>query len=155
VIVGIDPGVTGAIAWYSGGTILGVADLPVIDSRLIGSQLAKMMRYPEYDILAVFIENTQPMPKNGSIASFKLGLNTGIAIGVVEALGLPLYRPRPAEWKRWTGLIGKDKDAARGLAIERWPDHSSSLARVKDHNRAEAMLIAAYGHHTHQGESAA
>jgi len=32
------------------------------------------------------------------------------------------------------------------MALRRWPQASKLLARVKDHNRAEALLIARYGH---------
>jgi crossover junction endodeoxyribonuclease RuvC len=51
-------------------------------------------------------------------------------------------------WKRLGGIApGKDgaKDAARSLAIRRWPDKSTWFARVKDDGRAEAALIGVAG----------
>ena len=139
VIVAIDPGVTGAIAFFAGGVLEGVDDMPVFDARVDGGAIASMLRSAEPDL--VVVENTQPMPRNGSISSFKLGLNTGIVIGAIQAEGFPLRRIRPVDWKRGSGLIGKPKDASRGLAVELFPRWAHLFRLVKHHNRAEAALI--------------
>jgi hypothetical protein len=41
--------------------------------------------------------------------------------------------------------LPRDKDAARRLAQQWFPDLASSLIRKKDEHRAEALLIAYYG----------
>jgi hypothetical protein len=38
-----------------------------------------------------------------------------------------------------------DKNAIRGIVRELYPDWEARFARVKDHNRAEAVLISRYG----------
>jgi len=143
IIVGIDPGITGAIAVLEGGVLTRIADMPVYGGRVAGNEFADLLLGA--DPHHVIIEDTHPMPKNGSIASFKLGLNTGICCGVTQALGLPLLRIRPIVWKRRNGLIAQPKDAARGLAQELWPDMAHYFRRVKDQGRADAALIARYG----------
>ena len=108
-IVGIDPGITGGIACIFHGKLVGVEAMPVHDGRADGRELDEILNHWEPD--AVYLENTQPMPKNGSIASFSLGLNTGIVIGVVQSNSFRLVRVRPIDWKRKMGLVGKDKNA--------------------------------------------
>ena len=142
-IVGIDPGTTGALAMHDAGVLVKVFDLPVFDGRTDGAGLSDLLRELGPD--AVYLENTQAMPKNGSIASYSLGLNTGIVVGVVQALSYPLIRVRPAEWKRKMGVTKMDKNAIRGVVREIYAPQAPLFARVKDHNRAEAVLISRYG----------
>jgi len=143
VIVGIDPGITGGIACISNGKLVAVEAMPIHDGRADGAEIDEILTTYEPD--TVYVENTQAMPKNGSIASFSLGLNTGIILGVVQANRFALVRPRPIDWKRKLGLVGKDKNASRGLASELFPDFRDKFRRVKDDGLAEAALIARYG----------
>jgi crossover junction endodeoxyribonuclease RuvC len=48
----------------------------------------------------------------------------------------------PTVWKKAMGLAGKDKEAARLKACGLFPHAGLSLK--KDHNRAEALLLADY-----------
>jgi hypothetical protein len=156
IVVGIDPGVTGALAVHVSGALSEVEDLPVLDGRIDGAALAERLR--EIDGMysggfIVFLENTQPMPKNGSIASYSLGLNTGIIVGVVQSLSHPLVRVRPAEWKKKMSVTKLDKNGIRGIVREIYPVWADCFKRVMDHNRAEAVLISRYGV-THQLQEA-
>jgi hypothetical protein len=139
-VVGIDPGVTGGLAVLDGGLLIATCRMPVADSRCSGSILSDLLTGFQPDV--VVVEKTQPMPKNGSIASYSLGLNTGIIFGVVETLRHPLVKIRPVDWKRANGLIGKDKNASRALAMELWPDQREQFRLAKDDGKAEAALIA-------------
>lgn len=143
-VIGVDPGITGAIAVIRDGKLREVHDMPVHMDRADGKEIARILCRFDGDVV-VFVEHTQPMPKNGSIASFKLGLNTGVVLGAVQALGFPLRRPRPMEWKKSNGLINKDKAASRGLARELWPSFADQFKLVKHDGRAEACLIARHG----------
>jgi hypothetical protein len=51
---------------------------------------------------------------------------------------------QPATWKRFVNVLGADKTgaAARAVAMKLYPGAASALQRVKDHNRAESLLIA-------------
>ena len=142
-VVGIDPGVTGAIAVHVGGRLAMVDDMPVYDGRTDGNDLAEILATWNPDV--VYVEHTQPMPKNGSIASFSLGMNSGIIIGVLAAMRHPFVRVRPTVWKSKMSVTHKDKNAIRGIVRELYPEHAHMFKRVMDHNRAEAVLISRYG----------
>jgi crossover junction endodeoxyribonuclease RuvC len=135
-----DPGITGAIALMDHGRLTDVMEMPTNAGRTDGGQIAVILG--EFLPDQVIVENTQPMPKNGSIASYSLGLNTGIILGVVQAMAHPLVRVRPQEWKKGMGLYGKSKDDSRMLAIELYPEHAAKFRRKKDDGLAEAALIA-------------
>jgi hypothetical protein len=97
---------------------------------------------------ALAIEDNRASGTNGSKANYSMGLSMGVCIGVAGALGIPLIRLRPQEWKATVGIgtvKGTDtvrKEASRLRAIELWPHLAvTTLARKKDHNRADALLI--------------
>jgi crossover junction endodeoxyribonuclease RuvC len=50
-------------------------------------------------------------------------------------------------WKRALRLRGKDKEGARQYALQLFPHAHALLKRKKDHQRAEAALIAYVGIH--------
>jgi hypothetical protein len=131
---------TGALALLVDGRLEAVIDMPTLDGEVSGRLLAANLVMVEPHI--VVIEQVQPMPKVGTIASFKLGMNYGIVLGVVASLSHPIVKIRPAEWKRLSGLLRKPKAASRRLAIELWPHMSDKFERAKDDGRAEAALIA-------------
>jgi Holliday junction resolvasome RuvABC endonuclease subunit len=143
IIVGVDPGVTGGLACIRHGTLDNVQPMPVYNGRADGMAIDEMLTDWEPD--AVYLEDTQPMPKNGSIASFSLGLNTGIVVGAVTANHFKLVRVKPQAWKKKMGLTGKDKNASRGLARELFPQFAEHFKLVKNDGLAEACLIARYG----------
>jgi crossover junction endodeoxyribonuclease RuvC len=142
-VVGIDPGITGALAIHTDGRLTVVMDMPVYDGRTDGAALRDILHFWEPDV--VYLERTQAMPKNGVIASFSLGMNSGIIIGVLAGMSHPFVRVRPQDWKSKLGVSRLDKNALRGIVREIYPEKASEFARVKDHNRAEAVLISRYG----------
>lgn len=146
IVVGIDPGVTGAIAIHDGGSLVYLTDMPEHGGRTDGAGLADILEtHAAGERVAVYLEDTHAMPKNGSVASYSLGLNTGIVIGVVQTLRHPLVRVRPMAWKSKLSVTRRDKNETRGIVRELYPSWSSSFVRVKDHNRADAVLISRYG----------
>jgi hypothetical protein len=56
--------------------------------------------------------------------------------GKVAPDGMTIINPR--DWKKIYGL-GTDKDASRATAVRLYPN--APVSRVKDHNRAESILI--------------
>ena len=128
---------------HDGGVLIAVSDMPVYDGRTDPGGLAGLIGEWKPDV--IYIEQTQAMPKNGSIASFSLGMNSGIIIGVVGSMRHPFVRVRPVAWKRKMSVLQKDKNAIRGIVREIYPEWANTFKRVKDHNRAEAVLISRYG----------
>lgn len=146
LILGIDPGLSGAYAIVDGGKLVHVADLPTMGEgarRMIDSgALADALKPMTFD-LAV-IEQVGAMPGQGVSSMFRFGHAVGQAVGVVHTLGIPLKWASPGTWKRAMGL-GSDKERARALAIETFPSLRARFARKADHGRAEAALIALWG----------
>jgi hypothetical protein len=135
----------------------------VPDMRVDGAALARLLRAlvaPDESVVvsweAVFARPTGNGGREGnSIQSQGMLLRCrGAVEGVFDCLAASnvgrLVFPgavQPQTWKRHFDLIGKDKDAARLLAIKLFPSVEKGLARKKDINRADALLIAAYLKH--------
>lgn len=63
------------------------------------------------------------------------------------SLGVRVETVRPAQWKKSFSLQGgkTNKEAARLKALSLWPTLAAdNLKFKKDHNRAEALLLAEY-----------
>ncbi len=144
VILGVDPGLTGAIAVLDeGGGFVRVFDMPSV-SGVVAARLLFLLLGQE-DVSAAYVEKVSAMPGNGVSGMFRFGRALGAVEGVFGAMAMPMHWVSPGKWKRAYGLIGKDKDASRLLALERWPEAADRLKRKKDHGRAEALLIADWG----------
>jgi crossover junction endodeoxyribonuclease RuvC len=147
VIVGCDPGKSGALARLDeSGRLWGVVDMPVVGPTISAHLLDEAvhdwidpMFDPPYGVAV--IEDVHAMPKQGVSSMFSFGRSLGVAEGVLAGNGLSLRYVSPAKWKRALGLTG-DKGASRRRAIELFPDQAKLFARVKDDGRAEAALIA-------------
>lgn len=144
MILGIDPGATGAVAYIHEGYIL-VEDLPIVDSVVNPSGLCEAWRGHKihHHFTHAYVERAQSMPKQGIASTFKYGVGYGAILGVLAALQIPYTLVSPRVWKKAFHLIGKDKEASRKLAIQWYP--MADLHLKKHHGRAEALLIARWG----------
>lgn len=146
MIIGVDPGLSGAVAFVSdAGDLVDVIDMPVTGGRVDGYLLAlEIDRHTAGETARAVIEDVHAMPKQGVTSTFKLGRSVGIIDGVLGALCIPTQHVAPSRWKRAMGVTA-DKGTSRRLAIATWPAAAASFARVKDDGRAEAALIAKWG----------
>lgn len=173
IFIGIDPGLTGALALLTPAGLQACADIPVmarstrrvrgangqmrdkvanqIDPGALLEILREWTAGADKNEVMVIIEKVQAMPgKQGgpsspaatSRSTFSLGLSAGLIEGVVAALKLPHELVHPATWKAYF-KVPTGKDAARAMAIRLYP--GAPLGKKKDHNRAEAALLARYG----------
>ena len=152
-VIGVDIGLSGAMALLTDeGELLDVADMPVlrdgpakratINAPLLAAALSR------WHASRAFVEFVGARPGEGAVGAFAFGRSRGVVEGVAATLSLPVAFIAPASWKRATGIPpGKEgaKDAARAEAIRRWPGKAALFARIKDHGRAEAALIAVAG----------
>lgn len=91
------------------------------------------------------IEAVSAMPGQGVSSTFRFGEALGVVLGVLGALQIPMSWASPVRWKKAAGLYGKDKDAARTLALQLHPEAGDMLTRKKDIGRADAICIAHFG----------
>jgi|DEB0MinimDraft_3_1074331.scaffolds.fasta_scaffold01952_12 crossover junction endodeoxyribonuclease RuvC len=153
-VVGVDPGLTGAVSilWVDSGRVE-VVDMPVMPRP---SGKGNMVNYADMrdieDLFvagyksAVFIEDVHAMPGQGVTSVFSFGRSLGVIEGVFAQHEIEYVRPQ--KWKKHFGLLNKNKDDARLLAIELYPQLESKLKRKKDIGRADALLIMRYGQDT-------
>ena len=158
IIIGIDPGINGAISIIENKKIIEVYDTPtMIDGKknkrqINGAQVTNIFKERlngEKEVVVV-VEHVNAMPGQGVTSMFNFSQSFGVIKGICAALNLPIYFVRPAKWKKHFNLIKTNKDASRTKVIEVYPEISSKLHRKKDSNRADAILIALYFNDTHR-----
>lgn len=151
MILGIDPGLSGALALLSPeGHVLAIEDMPTVE---IVVNNKKRRTVPPAALVALlkkmapqkaFLENVGVRPGEGAVGAFSFGRNLGQIEGVLAALQIPTTLVHPATWKRRMS-IPADKGGARMKAMALFPDKVDLFKRVKDDGRAESALLAYYG----------
>ena len=152
LIIGIDPGLRGAVAFLKKGQIINLFEMPIMSegkknkNQLNNAQLAKIMKenIDDFSKATVVVEKVNAMPGQGVTSMFNFGQSFGILKGVCSAMNLSMHFVRPAKWKKHFNLINASKDASRTKAIEIFPYFSINLSKKKDANKADAILIASY-----------
>lgn len=152
IVLGIDPGATGALV------MLGAEVLEVLEVWDCPKNMAEWQAYKDclqalQPKLAV-VERQQYMPKGGRIqggkSALSLGVNYGVWLGVLSAVGVEVITVPPAAWQRYvygSGAVGDPKERAIRRAKELFPDMPlvPDGCRAERHGRADAALIALYG----------
>ena len=162
LIIGIDPGISGAICFFDNGKIMEVVEMPnmpegkknkrQVNGAQITNEILKKIKNLDKKNIKVIIENVSAMPGQGVTSMFNFGQSFGVLKGICSALQLPMYFVRPAKWKKYFNLINSEKDASRTKAIEIFPYFSSELSKKKDSNKADAILIASFFYETYKNE---
>ncbi len=157
-MIGIDPGITGAIA-YDGGVI----DIPVqenginrkVKNRIDALATFKLLRslYDHGEVVVILEDQTyRPVinPKTkalvpgGGASAFSLGDTYGVLRALCLSVGFLVVIVSPTKWKKTIGVT-KDKELSLERARLFYPALGDALKRKKDHNRAEALLLRHYG----------
>lgn len=155
IVLGIDIGVTGAVCAVDGAGTAAIADLPTTEiagQRVVRRKVSVtglrdliLQFVPPGHAAMALIEDVHMGMGKGGAARSSLDLNRGRVEAVLELLRLDVKVVQPPTWKRHYGLLRTEKaeslERARGL----YPQVAHMLKRAKDHNRAEALLIAHYG----------
>ena len=160
LIIGIDPGISGAICFFEDGQVKEIIDMPVMadgkkNKRQVNgpqtyNEISKRINtFPKKDIIVV-IEQVSAMPGQGVTSMFNFGQSFGVLKGICSAMQLSMFFIRPVKWKKYFGLIKTEKDASRTKVIEIFPYISSELSRKKDSNKADAVLIASFFYNTYK-----
>ena len=135
MILGIDPGISGAISFFSDdGDLLGVKDMPTMalgkKKQINAAGLSSFLDYTQNEFnfrndwcddkkclsQVAYLEKVNAMPGQGVSSMFNFGMGYGAIQGVLAANGIPFHLVTPQKWKKHHGLIGKEKDCARTLA---------------------------------------
>lgn len=143
MIIGIDPGKSGACALIDTGIVVDFFDMPWKDKQVDAIELSDMLSFWRniYEPECLVVEQVHAMPKQGVSSTFQFGVSYGIVIGCAYTLGFDVVFVTPQKWKKALKL-SSDKDESRMLATRLWPDNADAFSRKKDDGRAEAALIA-------------
>ena len=144
-VIGIDPGINGAIAKFnSTKATLNIWDMPILEvnkkktiSPYLVANILKEAAAP------VFIEKVAAMPGQGVTSMFNFGKGFGGLLGAAAGLGLQTTHVTPQQWMKAL-QCQRGKDANRQRACELFPDYAGMFARRKDDGRADAALLAYY-----------
>ena len=147
ISIGIDPGLTGAVAAILGDGAIEFHDMPVLQikkrTQLDYAGLAHILRrYADRGGATAAIEMVGAMPGQGVSSMFKFGQVYGAALATLATLQIPYQGVTPAVWKRAFKLVGCDKDESRSRALEMFPACVQHLRLKKHHGRADALLLA-------------
>lgn len=146
LIIGIDPGLDGGIAVIDGNHLELIETIPTkkktgfIKRQVDGTELARILR--PFNDAEVWLESVASRPGQGVASVFSFGDTYGCIRGVLEALNFKVNTVTPKKWKTSLKVSSKEdslkaiKVSVLGVGIN---------LRKKDHNLAEAMLIALYG----------
>lgn len=150
LILGIDPGKTGALAWLNQktGELNHIEDMPRLDGAALGATLRDLL--VEHPAVVAWVEKIGYMPGQQGRATFSQ--HYGTILGALGAWDIPVRHVAASKWKRAAGLTKRKgetrtqtKTRSRQAAIELFPSWSNSFSRAKDDGRAEAALIALHG----------
>lgn len=158
-VVGIDPGVSGALVALDllRNAVIHATPMPVLTDRNGKSLVdaAGVLRFLlDARAAHVYLEQVNAMPARGkggeartmgATSAFNFGRGFGVLEGVAACAQVPVTYVAPATWKKRAGLIGTEKDFARTAALRLFPAAGELLRRKKDIGIADAMLIARYG----------
>ena len=144
MILGIDPGLDGGLAIIDGSSIELLETIPTqtkggfIKRQVDAQKLSNILRvYPD---LVCYLEGVASRPGQGVASVFSFGDTYGAIRGVLGALNIPVYTVSPYKWKKALEVSSKDDSLKASLTL-----FPSVQFKKKDHNIAEALLIAYYG----------
>lgn len=155
LVLGIDPGLSGALAWLDpkANQIVFMYDSPVYKNgdkyEFDVPGAAQIISNHVADTDLAVVERVHSMPKQGVASTFKFGYTAGSVYGILCALGIPTVLTDPQSWKSAYGLIGCGKDESRFAAMRYWPAVEKHFSKKKWDGRAEACLIAGFGAQIH------
>lgn len=151
IILGIDPGLSGALAFLNTMTgEISIEDMPTVtvmrnrrEKREVSPQLVANMVVKRH-VEAAFLEKVNAMAGQGVSSVFSFGRSAGIIEGVLAAFDIPTTLVTPQAWQK-AMAVRDGKDGSRERAMQLFPASAELFKRKKDDGRSDAALIAKYG----------
>lgn len=151
IIIGIDPGLSGAIAFYdTSENAVEIHDMPTVDIARNGKRKKEVSAVLLSNILTskkvtgAFVERVNAMPGQGVSSVFSFGRSVGIVEGILAAYDIPITMVTPQAWQKGVGQRA-GKDGSRERAMQLFPAQADLFKLKKDDGRSDAALIAYYG----------
>lgn len=143
LILGIDPGASGGVAWWQHDVKMDCAKMPETE-RDVYELLESLVNAERVSyggaVVKAYIESVHSMPGQGVASSFKFGRNYGFLRGCLIALEIPFEEVTPMKWQTSMGCRTKgDKNVSKSRAQQLWPGIKIT------HAVADALLICEHG----------
>lgn len=149
MILGIDPGLSGALAFMDDEELL-IYDIPTLNIERNGKNKRQIDLQNLLAILQLcqvehcYLEMVGAMPGQGVSSMFQMGRGYGQIEMALASCAIPVTYVTPQKWKKALS-VPKDKDGARQRASQLMPQWAHNWDLKKHDGRAEAALIAKYG----------
>lgn len=144
IVIGIDPGESGGIAYVGDG----IADAVKFPETEQDTYEHLYWLISENEAVGVYLEAVHSMPKQGVSSSFKFGANYGFYRGLLTALPVRWQTVTPQKWQKAMGCrTSGDKNVSKAAAQRLFP----AIAKMT-HAKADALLIAEYGWRVENGK---
>ena len=177
-IIGVDPGMAGALCLLIDGKLSAIFDMPILDlpgkkkltydkNGLPVEKVGKNHAVDPFGVkrvlnnwkdhvdgpITLVIEKMWSRPGQSSLSMDKLLFGAGLVEGIAIGIGFGVCKVAPSSWKASMGVTA-DKKTALALArkLAQGEDDSAKwyrmFSRARDDGRAEAYLLAKYGQET-------
>tara|TARA_R100000501_G_C2598072_1_gene96000 strand:+ start:541 stop:1017 length:477 start_codon:yes stop_codon:yes gene_type:complete len=156
IIVGIDPGKSGAIAIWNKGIdkVIKCPDSPEKMANVFSTLKTNSWIDNDGDVIA-YIEQVHAFPTDARSSAFKFGKNYGEWLGVLGALKIRTIYITPQKWmkyykEKYKIALPKDKPQRKRKLKELAAKYTNKKVTLYN---ADAILIAVYGFiHQQEGE---
>lgn len=162
IFLGVDPGKYGAVCIYSECGILEIIDMPLrdviganeddrrreeVDSVMLYNNIIKQLRKHKIkasEVVCAHFERVGGWKRDSASSAFSFGDSNGAARTAIMLASKPDHEiySYPQTWKNHLDLINNGKDGSLALATKISPSLKPLLTQKKDHDRAEAFLLA-------------
>lgn len=153
VFIGVDPGKSGGVAFLSSK----ICEAYNTEDEMWVQRMRDFQQnmFSTQEVVAC-VEKVHAMPKQGVVSVMTFGTWNGIVLGALKLAAIPYILVTPRTWQKVIFDSAKReenrKEQSRLLAHRLFPHLASNVLRYKkDHNKAEALLIAEYMRRTYAG----
>ena len=143
-IIGIDPGVNGAISIFESG-IHHVFKMP----ETLTETADLIHKFSNSLKCAAYIEQVHSMPGQGVSSTFRFGQSYGELRGVVSALQIPFYQVTPQAWQKYLQCPKAEKKDKKRVNKQRAQELFPKLSKQITNQTADSLLICEYGRQKH------
>lgn len=141
VIVGIDPGASGGVAWIDQNTNIFQKSCPKTDIEM--ANLIKEIKRKTFGKLKAYIELVHAFPTDGRSSAFKFGKNYGTWLGILASFNIEPIFVTPQKWQKAYGELPKVKKERKNEMKKIASELSGLKATLKT---SDAILITLYGY---------
>lgn len=148
IVCGIDPGLSGGIAFISDAGFLRGVRMPLIVDKYSAAKKKIVDGTALYELLidsapsVIVVERVHAMPGQGVSSMFRFGQAFGQALALATVSAIEVVQVTPQTWKKHFGLKGSNKSDSLRVAADIFKTTGLLWGCKADNGIAEAALMA-------------